>query len=105
VLDVPRRAPSLAALTELTAAHLTRVPFENVSKLLRFRQSGFCGIPTLAEFLDRIERHRLGGTCYSNNSHLNRLLEALGYQAFLCGADMKRPNVHVVNRVRLEGRD
>ncbi len=105
VLRVGRRPPGLEALTELTAAHLTRVPFENVSKLLRFRRSGFRGIPELEPYLDDIERFRLGGTCYANNLHLNRLLGALGYDVRLCGADMSRPDVHVANVVRLEGRE
>jgi arylamine N-acetyltransferase len=32
-LGVPRREPSPPALAELVFAHVTRVPFENVSKL------------------------------------------------------------------------
>ncbi len=105
VLGVPRREPSLDALAQLTTAHLTRVPFENVSKLYHDRRSGSRGIPELSGFLDGIERDRLGGTCYANNHHLNRLLETLGYDVALCGADMARPDVHLANRVRLDGRD
>jgi arylamine N-acetyltransferase len=33
VLGVTKKAPSRDALTELVTAHLTRVPFENISKL------------------------------------------------------------------------
>ena len=105
LLGIPRRAPGLAALTELTSAHLTRVPFENVSKLYRDHRSGFRGIPELAEYLDGIGRHALGGTCYSNNYYLYRLLESLGYDVALCGADMTNPDVHVAVLVRLEGRE
>jgi arylamine N-acetyltransferase len=105
VLGVARREPSLAALAELTMAHVTRVPFENVSKLLRRRRSGFRGIPDLACFLDDVERFHLGGTCYSNNHHLHRLLAGLGYDVALCGADMTRPDVHIASLVRLEGRE
>lgn len=39
-LGVPRRPPGREALAEIVAAHVTRVPFENVSKLLRFRDLG-----------------------------------------------------------------
>jgi arylamine N-acetyltransferase len=105
VLDIPRREPGLEALAELTAAHLTRVPFENVSKLYRDRRSGFRGIPDLSGYLDDIERNGLGGTCYSNNYHLYRLLESLGYDVALCGADMSNPDVHLANIVRLGGRE
>ena len=74
LLGVPRREPTLAALRELVAAQLQRVPFENVSKLYRFRRSGFRGIPDLERHLDDIERLHCGGTCYANNYHLHRLL-------------------------------
>lgn len=105
LLAVARRAPSPEALAELTAAHLTRVPFENVSKLYHNHRSGFRGILDLSAFLDGIEHFHLGGTCYSNNWHFHRLLRALGYEVDLCGADMSRPDVHLANIVRLEGRE
>lgn len=104
-LGVPRRPPGREALAEIVAAHVTRVPFENVSKLLRFRSLGLAGVPDLASFLEGIERDRLGGTCYANNYHLYRLLLALGYAARLCGADMLRPDVHIVVTVELDGHD
>jgi N-hydroxyarylamine O-acetyltransferase len=103
VLGVPRRPPSPAALCELTAAHLTRIPFENVSKLY-YRHVASAGIPGLEAFLDGIERHHFGGTCYSNNYHLHQLLRHLGYDAALCGADMTSANVHVVNVVTVARR-
>ncbi len=104
-LGVPRRDPSRAALDELVAAHVSRVPFENLSKLWRFRRLGLTGVPSLELFLEGIERHHLGGTCYANNCHLWALLASLGYEARLCGADMSRPDVHAVVRVGVEGRD
>lgn len=105
VLGQPRLAPGPAALAALVSAQVRRVPFENVSKLLRFRRSGFRGIPDLEEHLDGIERFALGGTCYANNFHFHRLLASLGYDVTLCGADMARPDVHLVNLVRVEGRE
>jgi N-hydroxyarylamine O-acetyltransferase len=105
LLEVPHRKPSAAALHQLVDAHLQRVPFENVSKLYRLRRTGLRGIPELGQYLDDIERLRFGGTCYSNNYYLHQLLESLGYQATLCGADMTRPDVHVVNLVGIEGRE
>jgi arylamine N-acetyltransferase len=105
VLGVARREPGLGALAELTAAHVIRVPFENLSKLLRYHRSGFRGIPDLATVLDDVEAFHLGGTCYSNNFHLYRLLKVLGYEVTLCGADMSRPDVHLVSLVLLEGRE
>ncbi len=61
-------------------------------------------LPNLARFLDGIERHRFGGTCYSNNFHFHGLLAHLGYRVSLCGADMSAPDVHVVNTVSLAAR-
>ena len=103
ILGVPRREPGLAALTELTSAHLRRIPFENVSKLYHRKELGM-RLPSLARFLDGVERHQLGGTCYSNNSHFHELLAHLGYRVSLCGANMSAPDVHVVNTVDLAGR-
>lgn len=100
ILEVPRRTPSLAALAELTAAHLRRIPFENVSKLY-YRKDTLMRLPDLARFLDGVERHHFGGTCYSNNFHFHELLAQLGYRVSLCGADMSAPDVHVVNTVSL----
>lgn len=105
VLGVPRRDPTLAALAELTTAHVTKIPFENISKLLRYHRSGFRGIPKLETVLDDVETLHFGGTCYSNNYHFYRLLLTLGYQVVLCGADMSRPDVHLVSLVRLGGRE
>jgi N-hydroxyarylamine O-acetyltransferase len=103
LLGVPRRPPGLAALAELTSAHLARIPFENVSKLYHREDAGM-RLPGLDRFLDGVERRHLGGTCYSNNFHLHELLAHLGYQVSLCGADMSAPDVHLVNTVDLAGR-
>lgn len=105
LLGITRRAPGPEALAELVRAQVERVPFENLSKLFRYRRGGLTGLPDLEEHLDGIERFHLGGTCYANNAHLHALLVALGYDARLCGADMSQPDVHVVNVVALEGRE
>jgi len=92
-----------AALDEIVHRHLCRVPFENVSKLLLLGREGAGRVTTLDEFLDGIEHRDLGGTCHTNNPFLASLLNALGYQADLLGADMSKPNVHTSIRVRLSG--
>jgi N-hydroxyarylamine O-acetyltransferase len=105
LLGLPRRAPSLLALREIVAAHLWRVPFENVSKLYYRRHDNWTALPDIERFLSGMERYHFGGTCYANNSHLCELLMSLGYDARLCGADMSVPDVHVAITVRLEGRE
>lgn len=105
ILRLRRQPPGLEALAELTSAHAARVPFENVSKLYRWRHEGLVGLPTIEAHLEGMERHHFGGTCYANNYYLYALLRALGYEARLCGADMRQPAVHVAIGVSLGGRD
>jgi arylamine N-acetyltransferase len=93
----------LAGLKTVVRAHLCRVPFENVSKLLLFDRERVGRFSTLPEFLDGIERHDLGGTCYSCNPFLAELLRALGYDTDVLGADMAaRLNCHTSLRVRVD---
>lgn len=107
VLRIPRREPSLGALSEVVSAHLIRVPFENISKVLRKLAGQGAVFPTLEEYLAGIEQYGFGGTCYTNNYYLFQLLSHLGYQIKLCGADMEGfpPNVHMVSMVELDGRE
>ena len=105
ILGVARREPSLAALRELVAAHLTRVPFENISKLYYRKRLGLVNLPPIRLYLDGIEQRHFGGTCYSNNYHFNLLLRGLGYEAKLCASDMKTPHVHALNMIRIEDRE
>jgi arylamine N-acetyltransferase len=105
ILGVERRPPSLESLTELVSAQLIRAPFENLSKLYLHRVEGATTIPTLEGYLDGIEGWRLGGTCYANNFYFFTLLTSLGYDTRLCGADMSKPDVHLVIMVRVEGRE
>jgi len=105
LLGVRRRKPSIDALRELVQAHLSQVPFENISKIYYKKHRGLRGLPSLELFLDGIERFHFGGTCYTNNFYLYQLLANLGYQAKLCGADMSNPDVHLVSMVTVEKRE
>lgn len=101
LLGVSATTPDTKTLRRLVRAHLTHVPFENISKLWYARTPGYRGLPGIERFLDGIEQYRFGGTCYANNYYLYLLLVALGFDARLCGADMSRSDVHVVTMVRL----
>ena len=105
LLGIRRREVSYDALAELVTAHLMRLPFENVSKLYHLRKYGRRRLPSPEEYLYGIEHFNFGGTCYSNNYHLHLLMRHLGYDVMLCGADMANPDVHLVNMVRLDGRE
>jgi len=105
ILGVEPEEPSLDHLRRLVRAQLIRVPFENISKLYLKKTQNASFIPSLEGHLDGIERFNLGGTCYANNPYFAELLHHCGYDVDLCGADMTRPDVHVVSMVRLEGRE
>jgi len=104
ILGISRQEPSITALCEVVGAHLTKIPFENISKLL-YKKQGLNYIPALSVYLDGIDNFNFGGTCYSNNYYLYLLLKYLGYDVNLCGADMKNPDVHIVSMVKLGERD
>jgi arylamine N-acetyltransferase len=105
ILGIEAGPPSLDHLSALVRAQLTRVSFENISKLYLKRTQGASYIPNLEQHLDGIERFSFGGTCYANNPYFFELLRHLGYDIKLCGADMSKPDVHVVSIVRLAGRE
>ncbi|HVN33561.1 MAG TPA: arylamine N-acetyltransferase [Thermoanaerobaculaceae bacterium] len=105
-LGVAKTAPTQRALDELVRAQATRVPFENISKLYRFKHQGLAGIPSIEDYLEGIVRFHFGGTCYPNNFHFCRLLRSLGFDAALCGADMPSgEDVHAAITVAIDGRD
>jgi len=106
ILGVADARPDLDTLRRLVRAQLTRVPFENVSKLYLARSRHFKGVPELDLYLDGIDQCRFGGTCYSNNHHLASLLRFVEFDATYCGADMvSGADVHAVVIVRLEDRE
>ena len=102
LLGIAGHPSGLDGLRTLVRRHLSAVPFENISKLLRFDRERTGSVTTFTEFLDRIEYSDLGGTCYTNNPFLTELLRELGYDADLLGADMTQPNVHACIRVRID---
>ena len=105
LLHVERSKPSYDYLAALVKAHLTRVPFENISKLYYRKKSNLRSLPDLDKYLDGIEKYNFGGTCYSNNYYLYLLLRHLGFDIKLCGADMSNPDVHLVSIVSLADRE
>jgi len=105
ILGVTQKAPSHSALAELVEAHLTRVPFENISKLYYRKHLGLMDLPPIQRYLNGIAQNHFGGTCYSNNYYFYRLLVSLGYEVKLCAADMTAPAVHAFSLVQVEGRE
>jgi len=104
LLGVSKTKPNFDLLTKIVRAHLLKVPFENISKLL-YKKQGMTYIPDLKLFLEGIEKYNFGGTCYSNNYYLFLLLKHLGYNIKLCSADMKNPDVHIISTVKIDDKE
>ncbi|MGD8306082.1 MAG: arylamine N-acetyltransferase [Ignavibacteria bacterium] len=104
LLGIPKTSPNFDLLEQIVNAHLIKVPFENISKLI-FKKEGFCDIPDLSTYLNGIEKYNFGGTCYSNNYYLYLLLEYLGFDIILCGADMNEKDVHIVSIVTINNKE
>jgi len=104
LLKVKKAAADFNLLKKIVKAHLLKVPFENISKLL-YKKQGLKNIPDLSTYLEGIEKYNFGGTCYTNNYYLYCLLEHLGYEIKLCGADMKNPDVHIISIVTIDGHE
>ena len=101
LLGIKASKPSFGLLCEIVKAHLIKIPFENISKLL-YKNRGMNYIPDLTTYLSGIEKNNFGGTCYANNYYLYLLLMHLGYTIKLCGADMKNPDVHLISIAKID---
>ena len=104
LIGVKQNTPNLELLQRIVRAHLIKIPFENISKLIS-KKEGMKSIPDLSNFLEGIEKYNFGGTCYTNNYYLYSLLKYLGYAIKLCGADMKNPDVHLLSIVKIENHE
>ena len=82
-IQVPLKEPSYAYLTEICKAHHNRIPFENISTLLRFHKYHQQGrLEQDAEgFVNQLLQFNMGGTCYMINSSLHQLLTQLGFRS------------------------
>ncbi len=105
LLGIEKRSPDFEYLKEIVKAHVSKIPFENISKLYYKRRINLKKLIDFELFLNGIEKYGFGGTCYANNFYLNQLLSWLGYNIKLCGASMKDPDVHIVNIVHIDDCD
>jgi len=93
-------------LLEQTAAAFTRIPFENLTKIIRVKESG----PTPAarqqpsELLREHLRQGTGGTCFALTATLLHLVRALGWQAEPILADRSYgPDTHSALMIWIDG--
>jgi N-hydroxyarylamine O-acetyltransferase len=108
LLGVEHPAPSLEALTQLTRAHVERVPFGTVTSLFRKRAHPVGPMPPLdpAALLEVWERRVGSGVCFEIAEMVWRLLLALGYRAHvtLGTVGLGWPGGHQAVVVDLDGR-
>ena len=97
------RAPGLA---ELTLAHLSHIPFENLSVL--------AGQPVLLDdeaLYAKLVQQKRGGYCFEQNTLFQRVLQQLDYQVTPLQARVRRgvqeirPHTHKLLRVRAHDQD
>lgn len=74
--DIP--APTRETLDRLVYAHLTHVPYENLSYCVEHTVPDL----TTAGLYDKIVRHHRGGYCFELNGLFYTLLQALGYSVY-----------------------
>jgi arylamine N-acetyltransferase len=91
-------------LHELVSSHLIKVPYENVSTLLRSTDPATAGsLPDTEEFLRGVADMDLGGLDLTIALNFAELLRFLGYEVELLGADVGGvPRGRAVCRVRFE---
>lgn len=104
ILELEPASPTYSFLEKIVSAHLAKIPFENISKLL-YKKNGMTDIPDFEQYLDGIEKYNFGGTCYSINYYLYLLLKYLGFDVKLCGADMRNPDVHIISIVNVNEKE
>lgn len=106
LLQIEPQSPSLAALSRLTAAHVRRVPFENVSSILRraAQPSGPVAALDPDALLAAWCERRAGGVCFEITLMVDRLLGGLGYRTYPVLAAIGFPGSHGANLVELDGR-
>jgi N-hydroxyarylamine O-acetyltransferase len=100
------RAPTLETLHSITVAHVSTIPFENLSILL----GQPIDLSVEALFAKLVHAGR-GGYCFEQNGLLLHVLERLGFQVTPLSArvrlqrprDFIPPRTHVFLRVELEG--
>jgi len=99
--------PTLDGLSLLQDAHMRHVPFENLDVLL--------GRPltlSVDALFDKIVSRKRGGYCFELNTLYGKLLSTIGFdptpmmaRVWLRDPIETPPRTHLVNRVRIDGKD
>jgi arylamine N-acetyltransferase len=105
---LPSAAPDLSTLDALHRAYLTRVPFENATKLVKASRTGKpdTAIRGPVEFWEEHLRWGSGGTCFAATSAYQFLLRYLGFASttIFCHLPAQEPDAHAALLVTVEER-
>ncbi len=101
LLGIQMEPPSVSFLAAIVKRHLAMVPYENISKIIRFHEVE-PSIPSLAEFVEGIAEKTYGGTCFAQNIYLNHILNYLGFKSKLIGIRKDALLSHLSLRVNIE---
>ena len=106
LLGLEREPPTLDYLKRLTRAHVERVPFENISSILRRAAAGSAAVPPLDRDgeLRAWRDLRGGGLCFEVTDMFGTLLASLGFQTHAVIAVISFPGSHQAVVVQLDGR-
>jgi arylamine N-acetyltransferase len=106
LLGLEREPPTLDYLKRLTRAHVERVPFENITSILRRAAAGSADVPPLDRDLElqAWRDFRGGGLCFEVTDMFGTLLAALGFQAHAVIAVISFPGSHQAVVVEIDGR-
>lgn len=80
-LNLQLEQPTYDYLSRICHAHLNTFPFENISKLLNYNHKKF-EIPSLDLFVQNYKTYHFGGTCYTLNANLKKLLSNIGFDCY-----------------------
>jgi arylamine N-acetyltransferase len=102
----PRRRANMEVLREIFAG-FANLPYENLSKIIKFNRCGENEAQRLRLPEEVIEDHlrwRLGGTCFSLTFFLQTILLQHGFACYIIMGDMRAGrNIHCALVVMLEG--
>ena len=106
ISDTGSRSPTLSTLNRIVEAHVRSIPFENLDILL-----GKSISMDLADIERKLVHNKRGGYCFEQNSFLQQVLLALGFQVQPISArvrlqkprDFLPARTHLFLRVELDG--
>ncbi|MGE6259759.1 arylamine N-acetyltransferase [Heyndrickxia sporothermodurans] len=83
-LNLNLEKPSYKYLEKICYAQLNTFPFENISKLLYFKNHHYnnFNLPSCELFIKNFKEYNFGGTCYTLNSNLMILLTEIGFDCY-----------------------